>query len=161
MLASLLRLCQPILALVVPRRGGSRVGKTRNKERHRQSGAVLLDSDYFADDATHTEKDFWRRFRMNKDLLMKIVFGIREYDHYFMFKQDCTSLWGFSSIQKCFAALRCFAYGATPDATDGYLCMAESTCSKTVYMFCRAIIAVFCGDYLRSSRADDTTRILA
>jgi hypothetical protein len=58
MLASLLHLCQPIVALVVPRCGGSRVGNTRNKEQHWQAGALLFDSDYFADDATHTQKDF-------------------------------------------------------------------------------------------------------
>jgi hypothetical protein len=57
----------------------SRVGKMRNKERHRQVGVLLLDSDYFTNDATHTPKDFHRRSRMNKDLFMKIFFGVREY----------------------------------------------------------------------------------
>ncbi|XP_071678163.1 uncharacterized protein [Lolium perenne] len=39
--------------------------------------------------------------------------------------------------------------------------MTESTCSKTVYKFCRAVIAVFGGDYLRAPRTDDTSQILA
>ena len=121
---------------------------------------MLLDSNYFADDATHTPKEFGRRFRMNKDLFMKIVFGVREYDDYFMSKQDCTGLWGFSSIQKCTAAMRCLAYGAPPDTANDYLRMAESTCSENVYRSCRAVIAVFGGDYLRAPRADDTARIL-
>jgi hypothetical protein len=103
----------------------SRVGKMGNKERHRQAGALLLDSNYFADDATHTPKDFLRWFRMNKDLFMLIVFGVREYDDYFMCKQDCTGLWGFSSIQKCITALRCLAYGAPLDVDDDYLHTAE------------------------------------
>jgi hypothetical protein len=96
MLVSLLHLRQPILALAVPRRGSSRVGKSRNKERHHQAGALLLDSDCFADDTTHMTKDFRRRFRMKNDLFMKIVFGVSEYDYYFMCKQDCTGLWAFS-----------------------------------------------------------------
>ncbi|XP_071678459.1 uncharacterized protein [Lolium perenne] len=49
---------------------------------------MLLDADYFAADATHSSKKFRRRFRMNKDLFMKIVFDVREYDNYFMIKQD-------------------------------------------------------------------------
>ena len=60
-----------------PRRGGSKKGKVANKERHREAGALLLETDYFAENATQTAKDFRRRFRMNKGLFMKIVFGVR------------------------------------------------------------------------------------
>ncbi|KAK1612433.1 hypothetical protein QYE76_036106 [Lolium multiflorum] len=51
---------------------------------------MLLDADYFNDDATHSPKEFWRRFRMNKELFLKIIHGVKEYDKYFMAKQDCT-----------------------------------------------------------------------
>ena len=121
---------------------------------------MLLDADYFNDDATHSPKEFRRRFRMNKELFLKIVHGVREYDNYFMAKQDCTGLWGFTSIQKCTAAMRCLAYGAPPDTGNDYLRMAESTRTETLYRFCRAVIAVFAKDYLRAPRADDTARIL-
>ncbi|XP_071680175.1 uncharacterized protein [Lolium perenne] len=106
---------------VVPRRDSSKPGKRRNINRHREAGAMLLDADYFNDDATHSPKEFRRRFRMNKDLFLKIVHGAREYDTYFMAKKDCTGLWGFISIQKCTAAMRCLAYGAPPDTTNDYL----------------------------------------
>jgi hypothetical protein len=43
---------------VVPRWGGSPPGKVANKNRHRDAGAMLLHSDYFAGDATHTPKEF-------------------------------------------------------------------------------------------------------
>jgi hypothetical protein len=66
----------------VPRRDGSVPGKAPNKNCHRDVGAMLLHSDYFVDDATNTPKEFQRRFRMNKDLFMKIVQGVREYDDY-------------------------------------------------------------------------------
>jgi hypothetical protein len=97
---------------------------------------------------------------MNKDMFMKIVFGVREYDEYFMIKQYCTDLWGFTSIQKCTTAMRCLAYGAPPDSANDYLRMALSTCSQTICRFCRAIIAVFGKVYLRPPMADDTARIL-
>ncbi|XP_071683215.1 uncharacterized protein [Lolium perenne] len=145
---------------VVPRRGGSKPGKRRNINRHREAGAMLVDADYFNDDATHSPKEFRRWFRMNKELFLKIVHGVREYDKYFMAKKDCTGLWGFTSIQKCTAAMRCLAYGAPPDTANDYLRMAELTCTETLYRFCQAVIAVFAKDYLRAPRQDDTTRIL-
>ncbi|XP_071679834.1 uncharacterized protein [Lolium perenne] len=97
---------------------------------------------------------------MNRGRFMKIVYGVREYDDYFMAKQDCTDLWGFTSIQKCTAAIRCLAYGAPPDIANHCLRMTESICSHTLYRLCRAVIAVFAKDYLRAPKADDTARIL-
>jgi hypothetical protein len=63
----------------IPYRGGLRVGKAKNKNQHRLAGALLLDSDYFVDDAENTPKKFPCCFKMNKELFMKIVFGVREY----------------------------------------------------------------------------------
>jgi hypothetical protein len=58
---------------------------------------------------------------MIKDLFMKIVQGVREYDDYFKYKKDCTGKWGFMSVHKCTVALRCIAYGAPPDNSVDYL----------------------------------------
>jgi hypothetical protein len=44
----------------VPRRGGSRAGKSANKNHHRDTGTMLLHPDYFLDDATNTSKEFRR-----------------------------------------------------------------------------------------------------
>jgi hypothetical protein len=137
----------------VPWRGGSKRGKRRNINRHREVGAMLLDAHYFNDDATHSPKEFRHRFRMNKELFFKIVHGVREYDKYFMDKKDCTGLWGFTSIQKCTAAaVRCLAYGAPPDTANDYLRMIESTCTETLYRFCRAVIAVFAKKIFESTK---------
>jgi hypothetical protein len=62
-----------------PRRGGSVPGKASNKNHNRDDGALLLYSDYFADNAINTPTEFRRRFRMNKELFMKIVQGVREF----------------------------------------------------------------------------------
>jgi hypothetical protein len=66
-----------------PAGGGSVRGKAPNKDRSRNAGALLLYSNYFADNAINTPKEFHRCFRMNKELFMKIVQGVREYDDYF------------------------------------------------------------------------------
>jgi hypothetical protein len=68
-------------------------------------------------------------------MFMKIVFGVREYDDYFICKPDCTGLYGFSSVQKCAAALRRIAYEAPCDTNENYLRMAKSTCFETVGKF--------------------------
>jgi hypothetical protein len=65
----------------VPHRGGSVPRKASNKNRSRDTGALLVYSDYFADNAINTPKEFHRRFRINKELFMKIVQGVREYDY--------------------------------------------------------------------------------
>jgi hypothetical protein len=49
---------------IVPRHGGLRVGKVKNKDRHWLGGALLPDSDYFVDNATNIPKEFRRYFRM-------------------------------------------------------------------------------------------------
>nr|XP_051221651.1 uncharacterized protein LOC127339896 [Lolium perenne] len=94
---------------VVPRRDGSKPGNRRNINRHRQADAMLLDADYFNDDATHSPKEFWRRFRINKELFLKIVYSVREYNNYFIVKQDCTGFVGLhlNSEVHCCNALFC------------------------------------------------------
>jgi hypothetical protein len=120
--AFLLQLRQQIMMdNAVPHQDGSLPGKAPNKNCQRDPDALLMYSDYFADNTINTPKEFFWLFRMNKDLFMKIVQGMREYDDYFKYKKDCTGKWGFMSVQKCTAALWCIAYGALPDTCVDYL----------------------------------------
>ncbi|KAK1608315.1 hypothetical protein QYE76_031988 [Lolium multiflorum] len=70
------------------------------------------------DGATHAD-NFWRQYRMSTSLFMTILHGVREVDPYFKLKHDDVGTAGFSSIQKCTAAMRMLAYEAYADTYDG------------------------------------------
>ena len=53
------------------------------------------------------------------------------------------------------------AYGSPGDIQEDYARMAESITLECLYKFCRAMVGVFGGQYLRSPNAEDTARILA
>ena len=68
---------------------------------------------------------------------------------------------GFSSYQKCTAAIRMLAYGIAGDLVDEYVRMSESTCLEAMYKFCAAVVQVFGTEYLREPNTADMTRLLA
>jgi hypothetical protein len=94
---------------------------------------------------------------MSRELFLIILNGVREYDDYFKAKYDCTGKIGLSSYLKCSAAVRQLAYRVPGD----YIRMSESTCHKSMFRFCEAVIAVFDEYYLREPNTDDTARILS
>jgi hypothetical protein len=95
-----------------PRRGGSAPGRRKSKPRQRLEGYCIFYADYFADDPLHDEVVSRRRFWMSRKLFLDIVYAVRGFDNYVICKKDCTGMVGFSSLQKCTAALRMLAYGA-------------------------------------------------
>jgi hypothetical protein len=134
-----------------PRRGGSAPGRRKSKPKQRLEGYCILYADYFADDPLHDEVILRRHFRMKRKLFLDIVYVVRCFDNYFICKKDCTRMVGFSSLQKCTAALRMLAYGAPGDSHDDYIRMAES---RFTGQWCRY-------SDLRTPNEEDTTRILA
>jgi hypothetical protein len=124
-------------------------------------GYCILYADYFADDPLHGEVVFWRYFWMSQKLFLDIVYAVRRFENYFICKKDCTGMFGFSSLQKCTAALRMLAYGAPGDAEDDYIRMVESTAMECMSRFYRAVVSVFGSDYLRTPNEEYTAHILA
>jgi hypothetical protein len=98
---------------------------------------------------------------MSRKLFLDIVYAVRHFDNFFICKKDCTGMVGFSSLQKCTAALRMLAYGAPGDAKDDYIRMVESMAMECMSRFCRAVVSVFGSDYLTTPNEEDTARILA
>ena len=123
-------------------------------ERGREMGHKRLFDDYFSDNPTYNEL-FRRRFRMRRNLFLRIVDGVSIHDPYFQNKQDAIGRQSLSPLQKCTVAIRMLAYGVAADSVDEYLLIGESTTTKCVKRFVRAIIAVFGDEYLRRPNAED------
>jgi hypothetical protein len=97
---------------------------------------------------------------MSKELSMKILHGMREFDPYFKLKHDVVGTTSFLSIQKCTTTMMMLAYGAPTDAHDDYLRMSESTAIECMYKFCRAVVGQFGKYYLRGPTEAETARIM-
>jgi hypothetical protein len=67
--------------------------KYMDKAVQRKHCDVMLEADYYVQNPTHTPKNFWHRFRMNNELFTKIVYGVKEYDDYFMWKKNHRIAW--------------------------------------------------------------------
>nr|XP_020195501.1 uncharacterized protein LOC109781306 [Aegilops tauschii subsp. strangulata] len=145
----------------LPRYRGSVPDRAPNLDRNRERGHALLYVDYFANTPLFMPDKFRRRFRMARHLFNRIREGVVAHDPYFECKMDALGKHGFSSYQKCTAAIRMLAYGIPGDLVDEYVHMSESTCLLSLYNFCKAVVAVFGPEYLRQPNAADTERLLA
>jgi hypothetical protein len=108
------------------RRGGSRLGTKNKAIQQMHVVVVMLATDYFVDNPTHTPKVLWQHLRMTKKLFMKIVIGARNYGYYLIQKKKRLHM-----IAR--VHLMCLAYGSPPHTQDDYLRMPELTCQNTVY----------------------------
>ena len=78
------------------------------------------------------------------------------HDPYFECKTNTLGKLGFSSYEKCTAAIRMLAYGIPGDIVGEYVHMSESTCLLSLYNFCKTVVAMFGPEYLRQPNAADT-----
>ena len=83
----------------------------RDREHHHD----LLYRDYFSERPTFGAVKFRRRFRMRRDLFVRIMDGVSSYDPWFLRKWDALGQLGVSTLQNCFAAIRMLAYGVATD----------------------------------------------
>jgi hypothetical protein len=146
----------------IPVYRGSLPGQAAALDRKRECSHDMLFYEYFNHSkALITSALFRSCFRMSKLLFGRIMDGVKVYDDYFITKQDDVGKVGLSSYQKCTAAIRMLPYGVVSDYVDEYIRMSESSCLEAMYMFCRAVIAVFGEQYMRQPTAKDTTRLLS
>ncbi|XP_059669480.1 uncharacterized protein LOC132314665 [Cornus florida] len=116
--------------------------------------------DYFNESCTYPPEYFHRRFRMRRELFLRILNDVKAYDNYFVQKKDATGRLGLSSIQKMTTAVRILAYGCVADHYDEYIKIGESTAIKCLKVFCNAIVAVYVEEYMRPPNEADIARLL-
>nr|XP_043620200.1 uncharacterized protein LOC122592054 [Erigeron canadensis] len=99
--------------------------------------AKLLYDHYFAPEPTYPPDMLRRRFRMRKDMFLRIVRDINSFDnieplpkHFQFFHKaptDASGRPGFNIFQTCTSAIRQLAYSFKADVLDEYLQMAQDT----------------------------------
>ena len=77
------------------------------------------------------------------------------HDPYFTQRKDCAGRLGFTSLQKCTAAIRFLAYGYAADCIDEYVRMGESTVLDCLHHFCQGGVACFGEEYRRVPTEQD------
>lgn len=68
--------------------------------RDREGSHKQILKDYFAPNCTFPPDYFRRRFRMRRELFLRILKDVEAHDEYFVQKKDCTGRVGCSSLQK-------------------------------------------------------------
>ncbi|GAA0173901.1 hypothetical protein LIER_41619 [Lithospermum erythrorhizon] len=97
---------------------------------------------------------------MHQKVFMRIVNDLSsEYQH-FSLRHDAAKSVGLSPIQKCTAGIRMFAYGMPGDACDEYVKISASTIIEFLKQFCKEVIHLYEGIYLRKPNAEDLERLL-
>ena len=118
--------------------------------RNHALGHDQLMQDYFAEVPTYPPRLFRRRFRMRRELFVKIVKACEANSHYFKRRRNSAGTMGFSAHQKISAAMRVLAYGIPADYTDEYLRIGEDTATESVRKFAKMVIRLYGDWYLRA-----------
>ncbi|XP_042939663.1 uncharacterized protein LOC122274721 [Carya illinoinensis] len=122
-------------------------------------GHQCLWKDYFAQPPIYPSNIFRRRFRMSRDLFLRINSAFETHDDYFFQKRDASERLELSSLQNMTATIKMLAYGVTV-MVDEYARIGESTTQLSMKKFVKAIMSIFRGEYLRSPTSNDIVRLL-
>ncbi|KAI5349872.1 hypothetical protein L3X38_002763 [Prunus dulcis] len=98
-----------------------------------------LFQNYFSNHPLYTLSDFRNRFRMGRELFIRIMEQIVHFDDYFKQKPDATGKLGFSLQVKMTAVMRMLACGTAADLNDDYLKIAETTSFEAYKRFFHAV----------------------
>ncbi|XP_047953794.1 uncharacterized protein LOC125200030 [Salvia hispanica] len=116
-----------------------------------------LFADYFAEHPRWGPNVFHRRFRMSRDLFLRIVHTLEGRDEYW---EDDIGRPGLTPLQKCTVAIRQLAYGTTTDMFDEFLHVGETTGRDCLKNFCKIVVEAFGDTYLRRPTADDCQSLM-
>ncbi|XP_059635757.1 uncharacterized protein LOC132277934 [Cornus florida] len=116
--------------------------------------------DYFDENCTYPPKYFHRRFKIRRELFLRILNDVKAHNDYFIQKRDATGRLGLSSMQKMTTAIRILAYGCAVDHCDEYIKIDESITIETLMTFCKAVIGVYGEEYMRLPNEADIAQLL-
>jgi hypothetical protein len=83
-----------------------------------QAGNLRIVVDYFADVPMYNDKFFRRRFRMSRNLFLRIVEGVEAHDDYFRQRPNAIGLLSATALQKVVGSVRMLAYDVPADSMD-------------------------------------------
>ncbi|XP_022018806.1 uncharacterized protein LOC110918833 [Helianthus annuus] len=129
--------------------------------RERETSNDLLVSDYFSREPTHDKRMFRHRFRMSKNLFLRVSKDLEDTYAFFRQRSDARGNLGFTTWQKVTTALRQLAYSNSSDIMDDYLRMSARVARESLHDFCVFVIELYMKRYLRKPTfSDDMQQIL-
>ncbi|XP_021980214.1 uncharacterized protein LOC110876351 [Helianthus annuus] len=93
------------------------------------------------------------------DIFTRIADDLAGLDPFFTQRPDARNYEGFTTLQKCTAAIRQLAYGTVADALDEYLQMSARTSRECLYRFCHNVVKLYSKQYLRKPNAYDVQQL--
>ncbi|XP_022040177.1 putative nuclease HARBI1 [Helianthus annuus] len=96
---------------------------------------------------------------MSRRLFTRIADDLAGLDPFFTQRPDARNYEGFTTLQKCTAAIRQLAYGTVADALDEYLQMSARTTRECLYRFCHNVVKLYSKKYLRKPNAYDVQQL--
>ncbi|KAG4969674.1 hypothetical protein JHK82_035371 [Glycine max] len=130
-------------------------------DRDREEGQLeRFFNDYVSNNAIYIDEQFQQRFRMCRDVFLRIVQALGNQDSYFQQQVDATGRMGLSPLQKCTVVIRILAYGSPVDSIDDYVQMGETMTLLCFDKFVRGVYDVFEAKYLRRPNNNDIQYLL-
>ena len=135
--------------------GGSKKGKSANKKRDFQGAYTRLVRQYFSGrESVYDEKDFSRRFRVSRDIFVRIHDSLMGKDP-FIQKHDATGKLGIHPLVKIVGCFRFLGYGDAKDHYDEHLEISESALQDLCKDFNKLVISEFGPRYLNRCPTKD------
>ncbi|XP_004292065.1 PREDICTED: uncharacterized protein LOC101312228 [Fragaria vesca subsp. vesca] len=142
-----------------PQWGGSVTGRAY-KNRQRELANQRLLNDYFVENPVYKEVEFRRRYKMRREVFLRMLNNVQTANPYFRQSYDNSGRPSFSPHQKLTCALRMLVNACSADSLDETFRMPESTAIENLGQFCRIIVTIYQGRYLRAPNANDLDRLL-
>lgn len=132
----------------VPKWGGSRPGRSANKDRDFDFAYTKLKKDYFSGhQSTYDERNFETRFRVSRRVFNTVynkLYGLDPFIH----KVDALGKKGIHPLVRLTSCFRLIAYGDSCDREDENMRLSRSSMNDALKSFCNLIIEQFGDNYL-------------